>query len=205
MKFSQATIAAIVALSSLIGATEPHRRPRSLKSKNSHAATQTNQNTTASVLAAQTGTGCFLTPSELTGVYYLDMNKINPVTTLFDERPLRQARTVSSANFTAKFDTIFGADPPNAAITITPNPDVTIIGGTGHHNNTVFIVTLSDPGMKYAGGGITYTVSQSPSQADVSSLKSWYNDGQEGTSSDNSCSIFIDSITRSEMLELTDG
>merc|ERR1719162_347718 len=131
MKLSKATITAIVALSSLIGATEPQRRRRSLQSKSSNAATQTNQNTTASTLAAQTGTTCFLThpPTEFTGVYTLVVTNINPVTTLFEERPGRLAGTLPTANFTATFAATFGADLPNAA--------VTIMGGTGHHDNTV--------------------------------------------------------------------
>ena len=184
MKFSQATITAIVALSSLIGATEPHRRRRSLEAKNSKPATQTNQNTTPSVLAAQTGTDCFLTPTQVPGVYNLVVNNINPVTTLFEERPGRLAGTLPTANFTATFDATFGADPPNAA--------VTIMGGTGHHNNTVFIVTLSGPSMFVEGGGITYTIGQSSSQAGVLSLEAFYE--QQGTSIDNSCSIFIDAF-----------
>ena len=186
MKFHQATITAIVALSSVIGATEPHRRRRSLEAKNSNAATQTNQKTTASVLAAQTGTECFLTPTQLNGVYTLVVNNINPVTTLFDERPQRQAGTLSTATFTANFATTFGADPPNAA--------VTILGETGHHS-TLLIVTLSNPSMSLEGGGITYTVAQSSSQADVLSLESLY-DERQGPSSDNSCSIFIDDFNR---------
>jgi len=207
MKFSQATITAIVALSSLIGATEPHRRRRSLEAKNSKPATQTNQNTTASVLAAQTGTDCFLTPT-VTGVYTLVVTNINPVTTLFEERPGRRAGTRSTANFTATFAATFGTDLPNAAVTIRD--------GTGHHDNIVFIVTLSDPSMSdevvgrrrsldaknsntattnhsVVGGGITYTVAQSSSQAGVLSLDSVY-EGQD-TSSDNSCSIFIDGMS----------
>ena len=188
MKFRQATITAIVALSSALGTTPatttpaPHRRyRRSLEAKNSNAATQTNQNTTASVLAAQTGTECFLTTTIFTDVYTLVVNGINPVTTLFDERPQRQAGTLSTANFTATFATNFGVDLPNAA--------VTILGGTGHHN-TLFIVTLSNPSMSADGSGITYTVAQSSSQAGVLSLESVYE--RQVTSSDNSCSIFID-------------
>ena len=185
MKFSQATIIVIVALSSLIGATEPQRRRRSLQSKSNNAAT-TNQKTTASVLAAQTGTECFLTPpTPFTGVYTLAVNAINPVTTLFDERPRRQAGTLSTANFTATFAATFGADLPNAA--------VTIMGGTGRQDTAVLIVILSDPSMSVEGGGITYTVAQSSSQAGVLSLESLYE--RQGTSSDNSCSIFIDALT----------
>ena len=43
------------------------------------------------------------------------------------------------------------------------------------------------------GEGMAYTVAQSPSQADVLSLEALY-EGQ-GTSSDNSCSIFIDALS----------
>ena len=223
MKLRQATIIAIVALFSLIGATEPpHRRRRSLQSKSSNAETTTNQNTTASVLAAQTGTECFLSPTQVPGVYNLVVNNINPVTTLFEERPGRRAGPRSTTNFTATFAATFGTDPPNAAVTL-------MMGETGHHNNTVFIVTLSDPRMSDEVGGnvfvgctpffkdgtqeeklgnpteisilrtsywagITYTVAQSSSQADVLSLESVY-EGQ-GTSIDNDCSIFIDNMSQ---------
>ena len=240
MKFSQATIAAIVALSSFIGATEPPRRRRSLlQSKSSNAATQTNQNTTASVLAAQTGTDCFLTSTDFTGMYNLVVNNINPVTTLFQERPGRLAGTLSTKNFTATFAENFGADLPNAAVTI-------MMGGTGQDDNTVFIVTLSDPRMTDAvggtaffvgstgstpfwidgtekeeklevqfnplfsdpsmsveGGGITYTVAQSSSQAGVLPLESLYE--RQGTSSDNSCSIFIDGMVVDNVQETLDA
>ena len=188
MKFRQATITAIVALSSALGTTPTlttaaphHRRRRSLEAKNSNAATQTNQKTTPSVLAAQTGTECFLSPTIFTDVYTLVVNGINPVTTLFDERPQRHAGTLLTANFTENFATNFGADPPNAAITI--------LGGTAHHD-ALLIVTLSNPSMSVDGSGITYTVAQSSSQAGVLSLESVYE--RQVTSSDNSCSIFID-------------
>ena len=190
MKFRQATITALVAVFSMMGTTTtaaPQRR-QSLHAKNSHAATTTttHQNTTASasVLAAQTGTVCLLRRSAETGLYSLDLHHIHPVTTLFEERPGRLAGTLPTANFTATFAATFGADLPNAA--------VTIMGGTGHQDTAVLIVILSDPSMSVESGGITYTVAQSSSQAGVLSLDSFH-EGQ-GTSSDNSCSIFIDAL-----------
>ena len=124
-----------------------------------------------------------------TGLNYLEVNHIHPVTTLFDERPLRQARTVSTENFTAKLDAIFGADLLNAAVTIWTKETQIRLGFY-----STLIVTLSDPKMTLQsyGEGIEYTMAQSPSQADVLSLEALY-EGQ-GTSSDNSCSIFIDAI-----------
>ena len=193
MKFRQATIIIIVALFSLIGATEPpHRRRRSLQSKSSNAATHTNQNTTASVLAAQTGTECFLTlgSDPYSGLYNLVVNKINPVTTFFEERPGRRAGTTSTDKFRWDFAANFGADPPNAAVTLTDE--------TGHHNNTVFIVILTDLRTE-RGGGITYTVAQSPSQEGVLSLDSVY---KGITSVDNSCSIFIDGYYKNDYSDM---
>ena len=176
MKFRQVIITASVALSFLIGTTPTitaapqrrRRRRRSLESKNSQASvTATNPTTTKSVLAAQTGTGCFLkTPPQDTGYYYLVVNDINPVTTLFEERPGRNAGTVSTANFT---------------------------DGTGRQETV--IITLSDPSME--GDGITYKVSQYPSQKGVVTLDSW-SDGQGYDPCDrewnNGCSIFIDEL-----------
>ena len=85
-------------------------------------------------------------------------------------------RLLSTANFTTTFAATFG------------------VGG---HQDAVVIVTLSNPSMSVKGGGITYTVAQSSSQAGVLSLESVY-EGQ-GTSSDNSCSIFIDSLRKKKI------
>ena len=77
-------------------------------------------------------------------------------------------RLLSTANFTTTFAATFGG-----------------------HQDAVVIVTLSNPSMSVKGGGITYTVAQSSSQA--LSLKSLYD--RQGTRSDNSCSIFIDALS----------
>ena len=142
----------------------------------------TNPTTTKSVLAAQTGHACFLTPTQSTGVYYLVVNDIHPVTTLFERRLVA---TLSTANFTAGF---FGTDQPNAAVTIWTNETRISLA-----HQDIFIATLSDPFMTDTsyGSGISYTVSQSPSQADVLSLDSFY---ERQAIVENGCSIFLDEL-----------
>ena len=184
MRFSNSSItAAILAATWYLGtatntATTPSPR-RGLK--NSKA----NNWNKFKLLAVQKGQGCYIEELQL-GVYTLSITELNPETILFQERPGRQASTISTGAFTQDFSTNFPFDDfPNTAISFVQS------NGEG----STLIVQLSNPTSTFNDGiGMQYTVKQSPSQSDVVSIEGFVNNDDDSFV-DNSCSLFIDKFS----------
>ena len=158
-------------------ATTPSQR-RGLKSSKG---SRNNNGTKAKLLALQKGLGCYITEVEL-DVYNLVIREMNPETIQFQERPGRGASTISTANFTTEFSSIFPFDNlPNTAISF----------GQSNKQGRTLIVQLSNPSPFNHGTGMKYTVKQSPSQDAVVSLEESVVKNNNGLVN-NSCSLFID-------------
>ena len=74
----------------------------------------------------------------------LTLRPVSAVTTTFSERPARDARAISTADFVAGFDRAFGDDPPNATVS-------SLDRAPGE-----FVVELSKPRYDRAASTLTY-------------------------------------------------
>ena len=176
MKFSNGSITVVILAATWVTMTTTTEAATSRRRglKNSKA----NNGNKIKLLAVQKGQGCSIYQVE-SDVYTLSIADMDPVTIQFQERPGRQASTISTGNFTQEFSTNFPLnDLPNAAISFGPSNE---------QGNTL-IVQLSNPSPFNDDTGMKYTVKQSQSQSSVVSLEN------NGDLLDNSCSLFIDGI-----------
>ena len=191
MKFSNGSITVVILAATWVTMTTTTEAATSRRRglKNSKA----NNGNKIKLLAVQKGQGCSIYQVE-SDVYTLSIADMDPVTIQFQERPGRQASTISTGNFTQEFSTNFPLnDLPNAAISF----------GQSNEQGSTLIVQLSNP-TPFDNGhnalGMKYTVKQSPSQAAVvllAAIAAADNNDDVDNNDDyvgNSCSLFIDSL-----------
>lgn len=198
------------------GTPDRHRRRRakSVKAKSRKAKKELqqclmdlkecqNERDEPSMLAVQMGNKCGIRRHHSGGSglftghdynYELFIDNMNDDTFLFTNRPYQIESVESTTKFIENFDVMFKDGPPNAAVTFTKDST-----NNDMIDAPLVSVFLEAAYEQHTPLSVTYKLSQSPSQASIGSLESFFTDGTEVVDGQevalfDDCSIFIDDI-----------